>query len=143
MRGSAIAWLLAIARNLLLDAARRGRVADAARLKLGIAPISLDDEALERIEARGRVDVEASLARLPEPQRVAMVKRESRSVAPRRARRSRAIIAGGAIAHERPSARRESGGCLTNLRTIRRFVGHPLAASPKAIIPSSRAAQAN
>jgi hypothetical protein len=76
-RGPAIAWLLGIARNLLLDAARRGRVADAARLKLGMAPISLDDEALERIEARGRVDVEASLARLPESQRVAIVKGES------------------------------------------------------------------
>src|SRR5262249_50572994 len=73
-RGPAIAWLLGIARNLLLDAARRGRVADAARVKLGMTPISLDDEALERIETRGRIDVEASLARLPESQRVAIVR---------------------------------------------------------------------
>ena len=50
-------------------------VADAARVKLGMAPISLDDEALERIEARGRIDVEASLARLPESQRIAIVRR--------------------------------------------------------------------
>jgi RNA polymerase sigma factor (sigma-70 family) len=74
-RGPAIAWLLGIARNLLLDAARHGRVADAARVKLGMAPIALDDEALERIEARGRIDLEASLARLPESQRIAIVRR--------------------------------------------------------------------
>jgi RNA polymerase sigma factor (sigma-70 family) len=74
-RGPAIAWLLGIARNLLLDAARRGRVADAARIKLGMAPIALDDDALERIEARGRIDVPASLARLPESQRIAIVRR--------------------------------------------------------------------
>jgi RNA polymerase sigma-70 factor (ECF subfamily) len=74
-RGPAIAWLIGIARNLLLDAGRRGRVADAARVKLGMAPIALDDEALERIEARGRIDVEASLARLPESQRIAIVRR--------------------------------------------------------------------
>jgi RNA polymerase sigma factor (sigma-70 family) len=74
-RGPAIAWLVGIARNLLLDAARRGRVADAARVKLGMAPIALDDEALERIEARGRIDVAASLARLPESQREAVVRR--------------------------------------------------------------------
>jgi RNA polymerase sigma-70 factor (ECF subfamily) len=73
-RGPAIAWLLGIARNLLLDAARRGRVANAARVKLGMAPIALDDEALERIEARGRIDVEASLALLQESQRTAIVR---------------------------------------------------------------------
>src|ERR1700751_4447951 len=33
-RGSAVGWLLAIARNLLADAARRGRVADASRRQL-------------------------------------------------------------------------------------------------------------
>ena len=48
-RGPEIAWLLGIARNLLMDAARRGRVADAARVKLGMAPIALDDEEYESI----------------------------------------------------------------------------------------------
>src|SRR3954467_14936808 len=38
-RGPATAWLLAIARNLMTDAARHGRVADAARVRLGMAPV--------------------------------------------------------------------------------------------------------
>jgi RNA polymerase sigma-70 factor (ECF subfamily) len=74
-RGPAIAWLIGIARNLLFDAARHGRVANAARVKLGMEPITLDDEAIVRIEQRGRIDVAASLARLPESQRVAIVRR--------------------------------------------------------------------
>ena len=47
-RGPAIAWLFGIARNLMVDAARRGRVADAARVRLGMEPIALDDEQLAR-----------------------------------------------------------------------------------------------
>jgi RNA polymerase sigma factor (sigma-70 family) len=33
-RGPAVAWLLAIARNLVIDAARRGQVASASRVRL-------------------------------------------------------------------------------------------------------------
>ena len=47
-RGPAVAWLLAVARNLLIDAARRGRVADSARVRLSMTRIELDDDALER-----------------------------------------------------------------------------------------------
>src|SRR3954468_21645455 len=38
-RGPARAWLFAIARNLLADSYRRGRVADEARRRLGIPPL--------------------------------------------------------------------------------------------------------
>jgi RNA polymerase sigma-70 factor (ECF subfamily) len=55
-RGPAVAWLIGIARNLL-DAARRGRVADHARARLGLGRIELDDEQLVRIEERSRVDL--------------------------------------------------------------------------------------
>jgi RNA polymerase sigma-70 factor (ECF subfamily) len=43
------AWLFAIARNLLIDSARRGRVEDSARRKLRLDPLLLDDQDLERV----------------------------------------------------------------------------------------------
>src|SRR3954470_89356 len=43
-------WLFTIARNLLIDSARRGRVEDSARRKLRLEPLELDDEDLARIE---------------------------------------------------------------------------------------------
>ena len=45
-----VAWLLTIARNKLLDSARRGCVEREARKRLAIAPLELGDEELERIE---------------------------------------------------------------------------------------------
>jgi RNA polymerase sigma-70 factor, ECF subfamily len=74
-RGPPVAWLLGIARNLVVDAARRGRVADEARRRLGMAPILLDDEAIERVELRASVDLRRLLAELPESQREAVVRR--------------------------------------------------------------------
>jgi RNA polymerase sigma factor (sigma-70 family) len=47
----AIAWLFTIARRKLIDSWRRGRVEDAARRKLGLEPIELDDGGLARIDA--------------------------------------------------------------------------------------------
>ena len=61
-KGPEIAWLFGIAHNLIVDAARRGRVADAARVRLGMEPIALDDEQLERIVERGRTDLREALA---------------------------------------------------------------------------------
>jgi RNA polymerase sigma factor (sigma-70 family) len=46
----ALAWLLGIARNKLRESARRGRVDQRARERLGIAPLALDDGDLARIE---------------------------------------------------------------------------------------------
>jgi len=74
-RGPAIAWLLQIARNLVIDAVRRHRVADAARVRLGMAPLVLDDDALGRVEERGRLDLGAALASLPFEQREAVLLR--------------------------------------------------------------------
>ena len=75
----AAAWLFAIARNKLADAARRGTVADRARRRLGMEPVPLTDADLERVEALA--DLAAGGARalmalveaLPATQREAIV----------------------------------------------------------------------
>jgi RNA polymerase sigma factor (sigma-70 family) len=46
----ALAWLLGIARNKLRESARRGRVDQRARERLGMPPLALDDEDLVRVE---------------------------------------------------------------------------------------------
>jgi RNA polymerase sigma factor (sigma-70 family) len=74
-RGPAVAWLLGIARNLLIDSVRRSRVADESRVRLGIAPIQLDDEQLAGIEARSLVDLRSLLGTLTADQREAVVRR--------------------------------------------------------------------
>src|SRR4051812_5622876 len=48
--GEPVAWLLVIARNLLVDSARRGQVEESARRKLHMEPLVLDDADLQRIE---------------------------------------------------------------------------------------------
>ena len=50
-REPAVAWLFTIARRKLIDSWRRGRVEDAARRKLGLEPMVLDDGGLARIDA--------------------------------------------------------------------------------------------
>jgi RNA polymerase sigma factor (sigma-70 family) len=47
----AVAWLFGIARNTLAMSRRRGRVEARARRLLGMPPLLLDDEVVERIEA--------------------------------------------------------------------------------------------
>jgi RNA polymerase sigma factor (sigma-70 family) len=50
--GSASGWLFAIAHNTLVSSVRRGRVADAARTRLGaLEPLALADEDIERLDA--------------------------------------------------------------------------------------------
>src|SRR3954469_8704850 len=44
------AWLFTIARNLLIDSARRGQVEESARRKLHLEPLVLDDADIQRIE---------------------------------------------------------------------------------------------
>jgi DNA-directed RNA polymerase specialized sigma24 family protein len=44
------AWLMTIARNKLIDSIRRGRVEQAARDQLALAPLEIDDQDLARIE---------------------------------------------------------------------------------------------
>jgi RNA polymerase sigma factor (sigma-70 family) len=72
-RGPAVAWLYGIARRQLGRASRRGAVEDRARRRLGMAPLELTDEALERIEVLAEADVAtAALAGLPTNQREAV-----------------------------------------------------------------------
>lgn len=61
------AWLFGIARNELIDAARRGQVDEKARRQLALAPIVLDERDIERINdlAASNEFIEALSARLP------------------------------------------------------------------------------
>lgn len=63
-----VAWVYTIARNLLVDARRRGTVDSAARRRLGLEPLELDDDDLDRIaEITAAADmVHAAATALPE-----------------------------------------------------------------------------
>jgi RNA polymerase sigma-70 factor (ECF subfamily) len=79
-KGPAVAWLYGIARRQLSHAVRRGVVENRARRRLGMAPLTLTDEALERVEALATADASAALireglAKLPADQRDAVVAR--------------------------------------------------------------------
>ncbi|HWC87651.1 MAG TPA: RNA polymerase sigma factor [Solirubrobacteraceae bacterium] len=76
-RAPAQAWLFAIAQHKLANSRRRGRVEDRARRRLGMAPVALEDEDLERIERlAGRRDIAMqALAGLPADQREAVLAR--------------------------------------------------------------------
>jgi RNA polymerase sigma factor (sigma-70 family) len=64
-----LAWLFAIARRKLVDSYRRGRVEDEARRRLGLEPLVLDDDDLDRVEAiAGRTDTALELARRLPPE---------------------------------------------------------------------------
>jgi RNA polymerase sigma factor (sigma-70 family) len=86
--GSAAAWLYTIGRRQLSHFVARRRVEDRARRRLGMAPLVLQDEEIERIEelidfeSVGR-DVAAALGRLRAGQREALTLRviEGRSYA--------------------------------------------------------------
>jgi RNA polymerase sigma-70 factor (ECF subfamily) len=74
-RGRARGWLFGIARHELADVWERGRVEDQARRRLGIEPIALSDEMLERIERLGSGGGQEALellAALPDDQRRAV-----------------------------------------------------------------------
>jgi len=74
-RGAAILWLLAIANNLLVDAVRRGRVADESRRWLGTERILVDDEQLELIDRQSESDLLLALGQLQPEQREAVERR--------------------------------------------------------------------
>jgi RNA polymerase sigma-70 factor (ECF subfamily) len=74
-RGPAVGWLVGIARHLLLDAARRGRVDDASRRRLGMERIAFEQQELELLERHSASELEQSLTRLPGEQREAIEKR--------------------------------------------------------------------
>ena len=67
--GPAGAWLFGIARHKLLHSRERQRVDDRARRRLGMAPLTISDEALEAIEAlEADVEVRRLLDQLPDDQ---------------------------------------------------------------------------
>jgi RNA polymerase sigma factor (sigma-70 family) len=70
-KGSGEAWLYGIARNTLAMSRRRGRVESRARRRLGLPPLELTDELVERIEALGTTALELVEA-LPADQRQAV-----------------------------------------------------------------------
>lgn len=74
-RGPAIVWLLGIARHLLLDAVRRGRVDDQSRRRLGTQRILVEDDQLELIERDSESELQSSLSELPVEQREAVERR--------------------------------------------------------------------
>jgi RNA polymerase sigma factor (sigma-70 family) len=74
-RGPAVGWLIGIARHLLLDATRRGRVDDASRRRLGMERISFEQRELQLVERDSASELERALARLPGEQREAIEKR--------------------------------------------------------------------
>lgn len=76
-RGAAEPWLQTIARNVLVDSIRHGRVQDRARRELGFAPLALTDDDLAHIDAlidqaRGATPATAALDALPPEQSAAV-----------------------------------------------------------------------
>jgi RNA polymerase sigma factor (sigma-70 family) len=59
-----VAWLLGIARNKLFESYRRGRVEAAAREKLGLEPLVLDDSDLALVDELSESDLVSQLADL-------------------------------------------------------------------------------
>ncbi|MGH2868455.1 MAG: RNA polymerase sigma factor [Solirubrobacteraceae bacterium] len=76
-RGRADQWLFGIARNVLAESYRRGRVEAAARARLGLPILILDDHAAEAIArlSAGHDPASAALAGLPREQRQAIEER--------------------------------------------------------------------
>jgi RNA polymerase sigma factor (sigma-70 family) len=74
-RGAAVGWLLAIASHLLVDAVRRGRVADRSRRRLGMERIEVDDDQLALVERESASGLQQTLTRLPAEQREAVERR--------------------------------------------------------------------
>jgi RNA polymerase sigma factor (sigma-70 family) len=76
--GSPAAWLFGIARNKLRESLRRDRVADAARQRLGLEPLVVDDDALKRVEecaSGGDSALTQALRELPAAIRTALLAR--------------------------------------------------------------------
>ena len=74
-KGPAIGWLLGIARNLIIDSARRGKIEAESRVRLGMAVVELDDEQLAAITERSACDLRSALGSLPEEQLAAVIRR--------------------------------------------------------------------
>jgi len=65
-------WLFGIAKHVLSESIRRGRVQDDVRRRLGLERLALDDDALARIDQLTDGEASLALAQLPEEQRRAV-----------------------------------------------------------------------
>lgn len=74
-KGPAVAWLLGIARNLMIDSARRGEVESDSRLRLGMVRVELDEDQLEVVADRADVHLREALAALEAVEREAVIRR--------------------------------------------------------------------
>jgi RNA polymerase sigma-70 factor (ECF subfamily) len=74
-RGPAVAWLLGIARNLIIDSARRGQVESESRVRLGMGRVELGDEQLEVIADRANIELRDALSSLEGVQQEAVIRR--------------------------------------------------------------------
>ena len=76
-RGPALGWLFGIAQHKLSDSRRRGRIENAARAKLGLERMSLDEDALARvtdlIDVGRNPQALVALSELPAAQREAVL----------------------------------------------------------------------
>jgi RNA polymerase sigma factor (sigma-70 family) len=70
--GSARGWLFGIAKHVLSESIRRGRVQDAVRRRLGLERLALDDDAIARIDELTGEQASAALRELPEHHREAI-----------------------------------------------------------------------
>jgi RNA polymerase sigma factor (sigma-70 family) len=70
-KGTASAWLFGTAHNILAMSARRGSVEARARRRLGMPPLLLTDEVVERVEALDRRALDL-VAQLPADQQLAV-----------------------------------------------------------------------
>jgi RNA polymerase sigma-70 factor (ECF subfamily) len=77
-KGSALGWVYAIARNLLVDSYRRRAVSDETRRRLRMQPVELCDDDTARVDslaAIGAAQLAAALNSLPTDQRDAIIAR--------------------------------------------------------------------
>lgn len=70
--GEPRAWLFGIARHVLADSVRRGRVQDSARRQLRLERLQLDDDAIARIDQMTGEAATEALMQLPAEQRQAV-----------------------------------------------------------------------
>ena len=69
-----VAWLFGIARNKLFESYRRGRVEAAARQRLGLEPLVLDDRDLALVDELSETDVVKALAELLPPDQLQAIR---------------------------------------------------------------------
>ena len=75
--GTVGAWLIGIAHNKLRESRRRARVEDSARRRLGLDPVALTDEDLERVDELASLDgrLQVLIEQLPVEQQEALLAR--------------------------------------------------------------------